>query len=88
MLLQSMDAVSFSKERDLRAASQATRAPVSFEPTLGKTGALVRDIVSDADKLVYGDGGQNSPVDWWDSGSSALPVCFIGDSTIRTIVIL
>ena len=48
LLIQSMDAVSFSKERNLRVATQA---PVSFEHILGTTGALVRDIVSDADKL-------------------------------------
>ena len=40
-----------SKERKLRAANGATEQPFSFEATLGAAGALLRDIVSDADKL-------------------------------------
>ncbi len=50
-LMKVMEAVSFSKERKLRKAANAPTTPISFEATLGKAGCLLRDIVSDADKL-------------------------------------
>ena len=50
-LVKVMAAVSFSKERALRAAAGAAEQPFAFEATLGAAGALLRDIVSDADKL-------------------------------------
>ena len=37
-------------------------------------------------ELVHGDGAVNSPSEWWTSGSKALPVCFVGDSVIRSVV--
>jgi HD superfamily phosphodiesterase len=50
-LMKVIDAVSFSKERKLREAANAPTVPISFVPTLGNAGSLLRDIVSDADKL-------------------------------------
>ena len=50
-LVKVMAAVSFSKERKLRVASGTPETPHAFESTLGPVGALLRDIVSDADKL-------------------------------------
>jgi HD superfamily phosphodiesterase len=43
-----MSAVSYSKEYKLRTESEV---PFSFAESLGETGALIRDIVSDADKI-------------------------------------
>jgi len=48
LIVQIMEAVSYSKERRLR---QENNVPISFLESLGEVGALVRDIVSDADKL-------------------------------------
>ena len=50
-LVKVMEAVSFSKERKLRAAAGAPETPISFESTLGAVGSVLRDVVSDADKL-------------------------------------
>ena len=50
-LMKVIDAVSYSKEKKLRAASGKPEEPVSFVDTLGAAGSLLRDIVSDADKL-------------------------------------
>jgi len=50
-IVRIMDAVSFSKERKLRQIANDLDSPVSFVSQLGEVGALVRDIVSDADKL-------------------------------------
>ena len=55
-----MDRVSFSKELKLRVAAKDVEEPVSFVEILGMVGALVRDIVSDADKLeAIGERGVN-----------------------------
>jgi HD superfamily phosphodiesterase len=50
LIVRIMEAVSYSKERRLR-HELALDQPHSFVESLGDVGALVRDIVSDADKL-------------------------------------
>ena len=37
-------------------------------------------------QLFYGDGKINTPSSWWSSGTEALPLCFVGDSTMRSLV--
>jgi HD superfamily phosphodiesterase len=50
-LMNVIDAVSFSKERKAREAAGTPETPQSFVEKLGKVGSLLRDIISDADKL-------------------------------------
>jgi len=50
-IVRIMEAVSFSRERKQRTLKRDVNTPICFKEELGEVGALVRDIVSDADKL-------------------------------------